>query len=264
MMDFDDPQSLAEYMPDLYLKIKQSEQRYTINPKYMDAQEDISSRMRGILIDWIVEVHMKFRQRTSTLFLTVNIIDRYLQAAQVPRRKLQLVGIVALLLASKFEEIAPVLVKDMVYICDSAYTKEDVITCESLVLASIGFDLTCPTADHFLPLYQKANQCDECHSAAVQYLLELSLLDVNMVGYSPSKVVAAATLTSNVLLHRDVAWPEAMDNYTGYNQDSLQSLVDQMLQLVVNSAKNPLQAVRRKYQKDKYHCVASVLSCVLS
>jgi hypothetical protein len=35
--------------------------------------------MRGILIDWLVEVHYKFKMLPETLYLTVNLIDRYLE-----------------------------------------------------------------------------------------------------------------------------------------------------------------------------------------
>ena len=62
----------------------------------MDTQSDITSNMRKILIDWLVEVHMKYRLRMETLHLAVNIIDRYLSKAPVVRKYLQLVGIVAM------------------------------------------------------------------------------------------------------------------------------------------------------------------------
>lgn len=44
----------------------------------MRYQTDINEKMRSILIDWLVEVHLKFKLLTETLYLTVNLIDRYL------------------------------------------------------------------------------------------------------------------------------------------------------------------------------------------
>ena len=73
----------------------------------MDSQEDITPRMRAILIDWLVEVHLKFKLVPSTLYLCVHLIDQYCTHNQVQRSRLQLVGITALLIACKYEEIYP-------------------------------------------------------------------------------------------------------------------------------------------------------------
>ena len=79
--------------------------------------------MRAILIDWLVEVHMKFRLVPETLYLCVNIIDRYCSIQEVRRSQLQLVGVTALFLACKYEEIYPPEVRDCVcllYTSDAA------------------------------------------------------------------------------------------------------------------------------------------------
>jgi hypothetical protein len=49
------------------------------DPTYMNHQPDINEKMRSILIDWIVEVHLKFKLVPETLFITINIIDRFLE-----------------------------------------------------------------------------------------------------------------------------------------------------------------------------------------
>ena len=74
-------------------------------PTYMTQQTDINQKMRAILIDWLVEVHLKFKLYPETLYLTINLIDRFLEKKLVLRSKLQLVGVTAMLLASKYEEI---------------------------------------------------------------------------------------------------------------------------------------------------------------
>ena len=97
--------------------------------------------MRAILVDWLVDVHLKFKLLSETLFLTVNIIDRYLTLKQVQRSKLQLIGVSAMLISTKYEEIYPPTVKDFVYITDNAYSKEEVLTMESEVLVTLDFDI---------------------------------------------------------------------------------------------------------------------------
>jgi hypothetical protein len=86
--------------------------------------------MRSILVDWLVEVHLKFKLVQESLYLTVNLIDRYLERRQIHRSKLQLVGVTAMLIACKYEEIYPPIVKDFVYITDNAYTKEEILDME--------------------------------------------------------------------------------------------------------------------------------------
>lgn len=93
----------------------------------MDHQEDVNDKMRAILIDWLIEVHLKFKLIPESLYLTVNLIDRYLEKEQVNRQKLQLIGVTAMLVACKYEEIYPPIVKDFVYITDNAYTKEEIL-----------------------------------------------------------------------------------------------------------------------------------------
>lgn len=83
--------------------------------------------MRAILVDWLIEVHLKFKLAPETLFLGINLIDRYLEVAPVTKDRLQLVGVSAMLIACKYEEIYPPEVKDFVYITDSAYTREEVL-----------------------------------------------------------------------------------------------------------------------------------------
>ena len=83
--------------------------------------------MRAILVDWLIEVHSKFKLQRETLFITISIIDRYLAIQLCSKTQLQLVGVSALLIACKYEEIYPPELKDFVFITDHAYTKEDVL-----------------------------------------------------------------------------------------------------------------------------------------
>lgn len=75
----------------------------------------------------LVKVHYKFELVEETLFLTVNLIDRFLARQNVPRKKLQLVGVTAMLLACKYEEVMVPVIEDLVVISDRAYTREEVL-----------------------------------------------------------------------------------------------------------------------------------------
>ena len=67
---------------------------------YMQRQTDITSNMRTILVDWMIEVTDEYRMHRETLFLAVNFVDRFLSVMAVQRGKLQLVGTAAMFIAA--------------------------------------------------------------------------------------------------------------------------------------------------------------------
>ncbi len=116
----------------------------------MMRQHDVNTKMRAILIDWLVDVHLKFKLKQETLFITVNLIDRFLEKEQVSKQKLQLIGVTAIMIAAKYEEIYPPTLRDYIYITDHAYTAADIKEMECHVLSTLEFDITFPTAYRFL------------------------------------------------------------------------------------------------------------------
>jgi G2/mitotic-specific cyclin-B, other len=159
----------------------------------MSGQAEINDKMRAILIDWLIEVHHKFKLQPETLFITARIIDKYLELEQVSKSRLQLVGVTALLLASKYEEIYPPELKDFVFITDKAYNKEDVLQMEFSILSSLSFDLTFPTAHRFIERYARLLGCDSRVINFAYFLSELALIDIRMLQYN-SSVTAASSL----------------------------------------------------------------------
>lgn len=99
----------------------------------MERQKDLHWKMRGILVDWLVEVHQKFRLLPETLFLAVNIIDRFLSLRVCSLPKLQLVGITALFIASKYEEVMCPSIQNFIYMADGGYTDDEILKAEQYV-----------------------------------------------------------------------------------------------------------------------------------
>jgi len=252
-------QNAAEYVPDIYGNLFQEESSFLPRPNYMDSQTDISAKMRGILIDWLIEVHMKYRLRLETLHLTVNLIDRYLTRMPVVRKRLQLVGVVAMFVAAKFEEIHPPALRDFVHITDNAYTKEDVLVMECTMLTTLNFQVMVPTASQFCDGLMKANGCDQVHREVVHYLLDLGLLDIRMLQYVPSHNVSAAILLSNELLGRSQVWPSSMVQHSRRTEPALRGCVEVLRQLLKadQSGTGQLQAVRKKFSDSRRHSVAT-------
>jgi len=210
-----------------------------------------------------VEVHAKYRLGTLSLGLSVQLMDRYLQAKQVHRKRLQLVGIVALSIASKFEDLhhpSRISLDDLKYISADQFSKEVLVRMEVDMLTTLGFDLCSPTVGHFMNLYKQANGCDDDHGFAVQYLVEHAFLDMELAAQPPSLIAAAATLLSNQLLQRDLCWPEGMASYTGYSEGALQAASQKMRELLAGAATSQLNAVYRKFNHPSWGHVAVKLT----
>ena len=122
----------GEYLNEIYLNLLYDEKQLLYKPKfgYMNIQRDINEQMRAILMDWIVEVHFRFRFREETLFQTVWIIDTYLSKTPITRSRLQLLGMAALLISCKSQEIYYPSLKELVDIADGAYVISELIEME--------------------------------------------------------------------------------------------------------------------------------------
>jgi len=251
-------QSCSEYAPQIFARLFLEERLFLPRSNYMDQQTDINAKMRAILIDWLIEVAMKYKLRPETLFLTVNIIDRYLSHAVVMRKKLQLLGVVAMFIAAKFEEINPPKVTDFVYITDNTYSKEDIFQWECQVLATLDFRIVVPTPAHFLDELLLANKCEDCHAELAKYILELALLDYRLICYTPSHLVAAALLASNIVIGRRPVWPASMIQTTRHADHVLQACADDMRSNFEAAATAQLQAVRKKYSLPQHRRVAQM------
>ncbi|KAG7264306.1 hypothetical protein CRUP_020992 [Coryphaenoides rupestris] len=184
-----DVHEVLDYAEEIHAYLREMEVKTRPKAGYMKKQPDITTSMRAILVDWLVEVGEEYKLQNETLYLAVNYIDRFLSSMSVLRGKLQLVGTAAMLLASKFEEIYPPEVAEFVYITDDTYTKKQVLRMEHLVLKVLSFDLAAPTINQFLAQYLLH------HSAGKRYLAELSLVDCEpFLKYLPSHTAAAALL----------------------------------------------------------------------
>ncbi len=106
----------------------EKEPMYQIDNEYLKkVQTEVKDTSRGFLVEWIIDVHRKFRLMSETLYVTVSIIDRYLSKVPIKKIQLHLLGVTALLIATKYEEIYPPELKDLLNISENKFTKEEVL-----------------------------------------------------------------------------------------------------------------------------------------
>jgi cyclin B len=250
------PLCFTDYVGDIFAKLREREAKFAASCSYMHHQTDINEKMRAILIDWLVEVHLKFKLMPETLYLTINLIDRFLERKLVIRQKLQLVGVTAMLLASKYEEIYAPEVKDFVYITDRAYTRAQILSMEAAMLNALKFNLTVPTAYPFLNRFLKAAQANRRVTNLAHYFVERTLQEYSMLRFLPSQVAAAAVnmalRTANM-----PSWTATLEKYTGFTEESLRTCVLAIQGVLEAGAESTLQAVRKKYAHRDFGEVSS-------
>ena len=200
--DLDDPLMVAEYANDIFEYLRDLECNMVPNPQYMSHQDDLEWKTRGILIDWLIEVHTQFHLLPETLFLAVNIIDRFLSEKVVQLDRLQLVGITAMLIASKYEEVLTPHVAHFRHVADDGFTEAEILSAERFILSTLSYDLSYPNPMNFLRRISKADNYDIQSRTIGKYLMEISLLDHRFMAYRPSHVAAGAMYLSRLILDR--------------------------------------------------------------
>ncbi|CAH8337524.1 unnamed protein product [Eruca vesicaria subsp. sativa] len=178
-----DPQLCATFVCDIYKHLHAAETKKRPATDLMErVQKDVNSTMRGILVDWLVEVSEEYRFVPETFYLTVNYIDRYLSGNVISRQKLQLLGVACMMIATKYKEICAPQVEEFCYITDNTYLKDEVLDMESAVLNYLKFEMSAPTTKCFLRRFVR--DAHGVHEAPLMqlecmasYIAELSLLE---------------------------------------------------------------------------------------
>ena len=143
------------------------------NPNYMENQKELAWKMRGILMDWLIQVHSRFKLLPETLFMCVNLIDRFLSARVVSLAKLQLVGVTCMFIAAKVEETVAPSVTNFVYCSDSSYTEQEILQAEKYILKTLDWNLSYPCPLHFLRRISKADDYNVQVRTVGKYLVEV-------------------------------------------------------------------------------------------
>lgn len=224
----------------------------------MKGQKDITENMRTILIDWLVDVHLKYNFLPETLFLTVNLMDRFLSKVAISRKLFQLVGITSLFIACKYEEIYTPDVKDFSQITEQSFSVKQILDMEGEILSVLQFDLTYSSPHRFLERYAYLCNLDEKSMNIAKYLLEISLLHFKMVKYAPSLVACSAIYltfkTTNVLFN----WPPEILNGSNYKMEDITECSKDLLNIWMNMGRLNLNALKRKFSHTNFNEVAKM------
>jgi len=243
-----DPQQVCGYVNDIMSHMRQQEAKHMPDPNYManmQSASGLAARHRVSLIDWVTEVHRKFKTlRQETLFLAVNIIDRFLSKRQVSKDKLQVVGATCLLIASKMEDMWPPLVRDLVYVASKAFNKQDLKKMERTICNAIRFEIVVPTLAPFLARFNKAAQLDSTGKQLSSYITELAMHDYGNIKYSPSMLAASSVALAQRM--RGGSYSSALQATTTYSESALLPCMRD-INVLIKAPPAEMKSVKNKY-----------------
>ncbi|MCJ1294034.1 G2/mitotic-specific cyclin [Xylographa carneopallida] len=247
--DFEDPLMVAEYVVEIFEYFKDLELTTMPNPEYMEHQEHLDWQERHVLIDWLIEVHEKFNLLPETLYLAINIIDRFLSTKVVQLEKFQLVGITALFIASKYEEVMSPHVSNFSYVARNDYSDTEILSAERYILSALNYDLSYPNPMNFLRRISKADNYDIQTRTLGKYLLEISVVDNRFMEHLPSHIAAASMYMARLILERG-QWDATLSHYSGYTEEEILPV----FKLMVDYCGRPIkhEAFHKKYARKKY------------
>ena len=233
---------------------------------YMTDQNEINEQMRSILIDWIIDVHYKFQFRDETLFMTILIIDRFCTIRQISRIRLQLLGVTAMMIACKHEEIDLPKMEDFIYITDNAYTKEDIVNLEFEILIALNFELLYPSPIKFFEYLSVNFNFDKKAHCMGKYLMESFLLDIKYIKYKAS-VISCACVYIVMKFFKMEGYQESYSNkYFLLNENErlpvghgVKDCAQDICILVDNIKNSNYLACFKKYSKDEFLKVALLI-----
>lgn len=226
----EDITTVSEYVEDIFHYLYKLQADFMVPNNYMDNQPDLQWTVRGVLVNWLSQVHSKFRLLEETLYLGVNIMDRYLALKKVSLADLQLVGTAALYIAAKNEEVYSPGIDNYSYVSKS--TNAEMVDMEFKILKALDYRFTYPNPLNFLRRISRADDSEVAHRTLAKYVMEISIYEEQLLSFRPSDIAAAAMLIGREVAGAPVAWddvPELVYYSGGLTAQALQPIVEIML-----------------------------------
>ena len=270
-----DPARCLDRIDDMYQHFYEQEYVHLVKP-FMEQQVDINKKTRSIVVDWLIEVHHTFQLQPLTLWLTVNIMDRYLMCVHSKMRsELQLIGFAAMFISCKYEEIFPPFLKEFYCVCiaESSYARKDILEMERQILVTLNYDIFVPTGYHFLVRYLQSINATENLVHLASYYAERNLQEYDSLSFAPHRMAATALFAAlyqreefvgnvPVDVHDMKKFWGPLEIETGYSADVLLSYARVMVKHVSEepetTSKRHLTACKKKYSSAKYMSVSNL------
>ncbi|KAF9941155.1 hypothetical protein BGZ75_004520 [Mortierella antarctica] len=238
-----------EYKDEIFEYMKQMERETMAVPEHMDLQPELTWDLRPLLVDFLIEIHNHFNLQPETLYLAMNMMDRYLSKRVVYKKHYQLVGMTSLWISSKYEDSKEKLpsVSQLCKLCSNTYDEAAFITMERHILKTLDYGLGHPTAEAFMKKdlelsgqgqSQSQSQEDQVLRHVAQFLMELTMFQRCFLSFGSSTIAASALFLARTICRKPVVVPNDPNVFT-------------CVQYLDNSLINVSKIVHEKYARSR-------------
>ncbi|SCV03077.1 LAMI_0H05292g1_1 [Lachancea mirantina] len=248
---------VSEYSDDIFCHLYEREKQTTPTYNYLFAKgctEYLRPSLRAILVDWLVEVHLKFQLLPETLYLGINIMDRFMSLKKVSMAKLQLLAVSSLLIAAKFEEVNLPKLSQYAYITDGACSTEDMKNAELYILTTLGFEIGYPSPLNFLRRISKADGYNDEARDVAKFFLEYAICCPKFTEVVPSRLSAMAMYCARRSLDKLPRWDNTHKHYSGsvdaLNDSHFRALCRELVEEIAEPS-TQLNALEGKYRSER-------------
>lgn len=256
---------VSEYSKHIFQHLRSSELKFLLSKNFISRHPLITCRMRYVLVDWLCSLHSTLELDLDSLHLTVCILDQYINYGEpITKDNLQLIGVTALLVASKFEDIRPPLATDLSEATNNAVTSDDILKCEVLMLRKLDFNINIPLPITFYRRLSRLCRFSAHHHFMGKYLLEIGLVEADLCYHRPSMLAAAAIFLVCRMFGINHVWNDRVERSAFYTEFELNTVVTDLAKCVLRHTQpSKYRAVRNKYASDSNYQVSS-FKCIKS
>ncbi|KAG0210341.1 hypothetical protein BGX28_009393 [Mortierella sp. GBA30] len=246
-----------EYKEEIFEYMKQMEKETMAVPEHMDLQPELTWDLRPLLVDFLIEIHNHFSLQPETLYLAMNMMDRYLSKRVVYKKHYQLVGMTSLWISSKYEDSKEKLpsVAQLCKLCSNTYDEAAFITMERHILKTLDYGLGHPTAEAFLKKdlelsgqgpSQSMAQEDQVLRHVAQFLMELTIFQRCFLAFGSSTIAASALFLARTICRKPIMVPSDPNVFV-------------CIQYLDNSLTNVSKIVHEKYARSRLSHASTVV-----
>ncbi|GIY47191.1 cyclin-A2 [Caerostris darwini] len=251
--------SSSSYDHDIYKHLLELEVKYLSELHLCQIKNLEDPRIH--LVDWMIEVCDHFKLFTTTLHIAIYYVDKYLSHKFVEPLQLQLIGITALLIASKLENGCKTPdISQFAIITGGLCNRKQIGDMEKSILRAMNFDLQPPNSFEFLMMFCSICNIAKRISYLAQYICEIALLYIDVcIQFKPSQIAVAALVLANYVL-QETPWSYNLMKFTGYKKSDIKTTVYILAEVFSNIQFSTCKQVLIKYSSSRYLNVAKI-SC---
>ena len=230
----------------LYNEEKNNKANYALFPTITDKNDNIllGYLKRFSFINLFISFQNEFMLRQETLYLCINIFDRYIEKKMIEKKKsedLNMIALTCLFIASKYEEIYPPYLKEFLDIFNKKYSKRDITLKEDEILSSLDFQVIIYSPLLFLKIFCQSNDKEtKMIFDCAQFFLELCQIEPKFCELKSTLQASICLYLARKFILNDLrkydmkVWPFDLVFITNYSELQIKKYIKIAINIIKN------------------------------